>query len=350
MKSLTKLSAEELRRFAGRCLAKLGVPEEEAALIAETMVEADARGIHSHGLMRLPVYAQRIRKGYIFREVRIVVEAETNTTLLLDGCFSAGQVAGTRAMELAIEKAESQGLGAVAIKNSNHFGIAARYALLASRRDLVGIAMSNTTPLVPPAGGAEKTIGNNPIAIAVPSNNEYPFVLDMALSSVALGKILFARSKGASIPDTWGVDKSGAPTTDPSEVLEGGFITPAAGPKGFGLALIVEALTGILADGAFAKEIPSMYDLTQRQSVSHFMLAIDPARFIPINVFRERMSLLSAYVKEAKKAEGVDEIFLPGEMEFSLERERLKSGIPVEESVLKELKELALALEVPLSE
>ncbi len=348
---VTTVTPDQLKDFATECFAKVGVPQDEAVLVSTTLVEADARGIHSHGVMRLPIYVKRLRKGLVRPVAEVTLERETETTALLDGNYSIGQVVATRAMNLAIEKARRQGLGAVVIKSSGHFGIAARYALLACQRNMIGIAMSNTTPIMPAVGGAEKTIGNNPLAIAVPSNNQYPFVLDMALSSVALGKVLFAHAKGNSIPDDWGVDKNGVPTTDPSEVLEGGFVTPMAGPKGFGLALVIEALTSVLAGGPFAKMVPSMYDLTRQQALSHFMLVIDVSHFIPVDLFKERMSLLSTQVKESEKTKGVEQIFLPGEIEWSLQAEQIKArSIPIEENTFRELKELASSLQVSFPE
>jgi LDH2 family malate/lactate/ureidoglycolate dehydrogenase len=311
------------------------------------MIEADARGIHSHGLMRLPIYIQRIERGLIIPASNVVVVRENGATATLDANFSAGQVAAAQAMDLAIAKAEQYGIGAVSVRNSNHFGIAARYALTASRRNMAGIVMSNTAPLMPPTGGAEKILGNNPLAISVPTGNTYPLLLDMALSNAALGKILFAQTKGASIPEGWGADRQGKPTTDPAEVLNGGFILPVGGPKGFGLALMIELLTGVLADSQFSKMIPSMYDLTQKQSIAHFMLVINVAHFIDIDRFKQLAGLLSSYVKQAVKAEGVSELYLPGEIEFAAEEKRRQTGIPMEEQVLEQLRQLAESLQVP---
>lgn len=341
------LSVTKLTEFSQTCLEKAGVPQHEARIITETMIEADARGIHSHGLMRLPIYVQRIQKGFIRSVSQVIVEQDSKATAVLDGNFSAGQVVATRAMEIAMGKAAEYGVGAVTAKNSNHFGIAAHYALMAVEQDMIGIVMSNTAPLMPPIGGAEKVLGNNPLAIAAPTPNQYPLLLDMALSNVALGKIIFAQTKGTPIPEGWGVDKDGNATTDPSAVLNGGFILPVGGPKGFGLALMIELLTGVLSGGAFSKMIPSMYDLTQKQSISHFMLAINISSFMDINRFREMASTLSSYVKEAVRASDVTELYLPGEIEFNLEEERKQSGIPMSQSVLADLNRLAATLQVP---
>jgi len=340
------IQATTLADFSNRCLMKAGVPEQEAVLITNTMIEADARGIHSHGLMRLPIYVQRIQKGLIRNIANVTVERDSRSTAVLDGHYSAGQVVGTQAMDLAIAKAAEYGVGIVAARNSNHFGIAAHYALKAASKNMIGIVMSNTAPLMPPIGGAEKILGNNPLAIAAPTNRKFPLLLDMALSNVALGKIIFAQTKGVPIPEGWGVDKDGKATTDPSAVLNGGFISPVGGPKGFGLALMIELLTGVLSGGEFSKMIPSMYDLTQKQSISHFMLAIDIAAFMDVDRFKEMSSLLSAYVKDAVKAPGIEELYLPGEIEFSIEEKRLAAGIPVADNVIEELNKLAASLEV----
>lgn len=340
------IQATQLAEFSNRCLVKIGVPQDQAEIITNTMIEADARGIHSHGLMRLPIYVQRIQKEFIRSVAHTSVVQDHRAIAVLDGDYSAGQVVATQAMEMAIEKAAEYGIGAVTVKNSNHFGIAAHYALMASKKNMIGIVMSNTAPLMPPVGGAEKVLGNNPLAIAAPANNKYPLLLDMALSNVALGKILYAKTKGISIPEGWGVDKNGNSTTDPSAVLNGGFILPTGGPKGFGLALMVEMLTGVLSGGEFSKMIPSMYDLTQKQSIGHFMLAINISSFMDVDRFKTMASILSSYIKDAVKASGVEELYLPGEIEFNNEQKRMESGIPVSDNVLDELHQLAETLQV----
>jgi len=341
------IPASVLTEFSNQCLAKAGVPPDEAVLITRTLLEADARGIPSHGLMRLPLYVSRIRKGLNRAASRIETVGDHASTALLDAHYSAGQIAAARAMDLAIAKAGEHGVGAVAVRNSNHFGIAAHYALKAAEKGMIGLAASNTTPLMPPTGGAEKILGNNPLAIAAPSANPFPLLLDMALSNAALGKILHAKMTGAPIPEGWGTDKSGKPTTDPVAVLDGGFMLPVGGAKGFGLAFMIELLTGVLGGVQFSRMIPSMYDLTQRQSIAHFLLVIDVARFIEIRRFKALAAQLSAYVKNAARAEGVEELYLPGEIEFQKEKERMASGIPIDDKVLGELRELAESLEVP---
>lgn len=340
-----------LNEFSNNVLMKAGVPSLEADIITRTMIEADSRGIHSHGLMRLPIYIERMQKGFIRKESKITVEKENKGTAVIDGHFSAGQVVATKAMDMTIEKANEYGIAAVSVKNSNHFGIAAHYALKAAENDMIAIVMSNTAPLMPPTGGAEKVLGNNPLAIAAPSSGNNPVLLDMALSNVALGKVLFAKNNGVEIPEGWGTDKNGIPTTDPASVLDGGFILPVGGPKGFGLALMVELLTGVLSGGDFSKMIPSMYDTTKKQSISHLMITINISSFMDVRLFKDLSETLGSYVKNALKAPGVSQLYLPGEIEFGVEEKRLKSGIPLSDGVLEDLAKLANTMNVaPLTE
>lgn len=342
------VDSRKVSEFSKKCFTKLGMSTSDAETVTETMLEADYRGIHSHGFMRLPIYVKRIKAGFINVNSEIITEKETRVMALMDGNFAAGQVVGVKAMKKAIELAKNEGVGITVVKNSNHFGIAAHYALMAAKQNMLGIVMSNVEPLMAAIGGAEKIIGNNPIAIASPSADGHPVVLDMALSNVPLGKILFAQTKGEAIPEGWGVDKNGEVTTDPNDVTDGGFLYPVGGPKGFGLAIFVEILTGILSGGQFSKSIPSMYDLEKKQSISHFMFAIDVSMFMSPEEFGDRMSTLASFVKDSKRAKGVDKLYLPGEIEFDREDKHKSIGVPMEESVLNNLYDLSEELEIPV--
>ncbi|WP_102264454.1 Ldh family oxidoreductase [Mesobacillus jeotgali] len=340
------ISPDKIRHFSNQLLMKVDVPQEEAEIITEVLLEADLREIHSHGFLRLPIYIERIQKGMITNKVDINVEQENPVLALLDGNYGAGQVVAYKAMEKSIEKAEESGIGLVAVKNSNHFGITAYYSLMAAKKDKIGIVISNVSPLMPAIGGAEKVIGNNPISIAAPSTEGDPIVLDMALSNTAFGKVLFAKEKNQSIPEDWGVDAKGLPTTDPDDVINGGFLSPVGGPKGFGLALMAEILTGVLSGGHFSKMIPSMYDLNQKQSISHFMLTIDIKQLVPLEIYYSGIKQLVSYIKNSKKAAGTDQIYLPGEIEFLKEKKNLEAGVPMEEQTFHNLNELAKNLGV----
>jgi len=339
------VDAVKLLDLSNKCLMQVGVPKDEASVISEVMLEADMREIHSHGFMRLPVYIERIQKGLIRSQSKITTENDSANMTLLDGHFSAGQVVASRSMEIAIEKAKNTGIGLAVVRNSNHFGIGSYYSMMAADAGMIGIVISNVAPLMPPVGGAEKVIGNNPISIAVPNDPE-PTVLDMALSSTAFGKILYAQENGQKIPEGWGLNSQGCPTTEPGEVINGGFLSPVGGPKGFGLALMAEMLTGVLSGGDFSKMIPSMYDLTKKQSISHFMLSIDINKIIPIEKFKASSSILSNFIKEAERSTETDNIYMPGEIEFLKSKANKKRGVPVEDNILNKLTELSKNLKV----
>ncbi|WP_174732383.1 Ldh family oxidoreductase [Mesobacillus harenae] len=340
------INLEEMRRFSNECFLALDVPKEEAEIITEVLLEADLREIHSHGFLRLPIYAERIQKGLISNKADISIEKENPALALIDGNYGAGQVVAHKAMEKSIEMAEQSGIGLVAVKNSNHFGITAYYSLMAAKQDKIGIVISNVSPLMPAIGGAEKVIGNNPISIAAPSGEGDPIVLDMALSNTALGKVLFAKEKNQPIPKGWGVDSEGVSTTNPDDVLNGGFLSPVGGPKGFGLALMAEILTGVLSGGHFSKMIPSMYDVKQKQSISHFMLTIDIKQLIPLELYYSSVKQLVSYIKDSKKAAGTEQIYLPGEIEFLKEKRNKETGISIEEQTFRKLNELSKQLNI----
>lgn len=335
------IESKKIKEFSNQCFTSLGMPEEEAKMITEALLEADLREIHSHGFMRLPIYVERMRKGLIETKAKISYEMDSPSMALMDAGYSSGQVAGYYAMEKAIEKAENAGVGIVAVKNSNHFGITAYYSLMAAKKDMIGIVLSNVAPLMPAIGGAEKVIGNNPLSIAAPTGTEFPIVADMAMSNTSFGKVLYAKEKRENIPLGWGVDAKGLPTSNPDEVINGGFLSPVGGPKGFGLALMIEILTGILSGGAFSKMIPSMYDVNQKQSISHFMMAIDIKKLIPLDLYYQNINQLVSYIKDSKKAEGVSEIYLPGEIEFLKEKRNKENGIHMEEDTFASLTRLA---------
>lgn len=339
------INHNKIKSFSNACFMKLGMPVEEADIISQVMLEADLRGIHSHGFLRLPIYVERIEKGLIRNKANITYESNGGSSLVVDGNYSAGQVVGKYAMEKAIERSEEHGVGLVAVRNSNHFGITAFYSLLAAQSEKIGLVISNVAPLMPAVGGKDKIIGNNPISIAAPANGK-PIVLDMALSNTSFGKIIYHNEQGMEIPVDWGVDKEGRATTDPEKILNGGLLTAVGGPKGFGLAVMAEILTGVLSGGNFSKQIPSMYDTERKQSISHFMLAIDIKQLLPLGTYYANIDKLTGYIKGSSKAERVEEIFMPGEIEFAREEDNRHKGVPIGESLLDQLNSLAVELEI----
>jgi LDH2 family malate/lactate/ureidoglycolate dehydrogenase len=244
----------------------------------------------------------------------------------------------------AIERAGRYGIGLVSVRNAHHFGAASRWAMQAAQAGCLGIAMSNTTPLMPAPGGAERIVGNNPLAIAVPTEAGPEIVLDMALSAVALGKIRLAASAGRPIPDSWATDQSGVPTTDAESAVLG-MLLPAAGHKGFGLALMIDVLTGVLSGGGWGDQVRPLYREPDRPNdCAHLFLAIDPELLGGIDGFRQRSSALAAKVRGSATAPGVERLFLPGEIEADRAAQQRRNGVLIERSGLDGLLQAARAV------
>ncbi|MFE4196994.1 Ldh family oxidoreductase [Paenarthrobacter sp. NPDC056912] len=312
-----------------------GVAPVDARIVAANLVESEARGVPSHGLMLLPMYLDRLRDGSVIATGRGEVVSDQGAVSVLDAGHRLGQVTGVWAMELAIGKARSFGLGAVAVRNAFHFGGAFSYAVQAANQGMIGIAAANTRPLMPAPGGAKAVVGNNPLAFAVPQSGGSPIVLDMALSEAALGKIRLAAAEGREIPPTWASDVFGVPTTDPSAALAG-LLLPMGGPKGYGLALIVDLLTGALSGGGFGQGVRGLYaDTAVPNNAAHFFLALDPSRFSV--GFDERAKELASEIKASPTAPGVDCVFLPGEIEDQRAQAARTNGIRLEATVFHTL-------------
>jgi LDH2 family malate/lactate/ureidoglycolate dehydrogenase len=337
-----KVNLEALRQFCVSLFVKLGVEEEAAGIIADGLLEADLRGVSSHGLLRLPIYVKRMELGLINNRAAPFIVSETGATAVMDGDHGMGQYVAFRAMDLAVSKAGKAGIGAVGVRNSTHFGVSARYALQAAEKGQIGIVLSNTTPLMAATGGAKRLIGNNPLCIAVPARGRAPIVLDMACSNVAIGRIQLAAREGREIPLGWGLDKEGLPTTNPLAVLDMGLLEPAAGYKGYGLALLIDILAGVLTGSGFGEEVTPLYfDFVNRQMTGHFMIALDIGSFIDRDLFFSRLGRLTEAVKNSPRAPGVDEILLPGEIEERKRLRHLEEGLSLPGVFIEDLSALA---------
>jgi LDH2 family malate/lactate/ureidoglycolate dehydrogenase len=254
-----------------------------------------------------------------------------------------GQVCAAKAMNLAIEKAKRFGVAVVGVKNSNHFGTAAYYGIMATERLMIGFSITNASPRIAPWGGKEPLLGNNPLSFAFPTDRGYPIVLDMSNSVVAAGKIRAAALKGEQIPEGWATDIDGNPTQNPNEALKGLFL-PIGGHKGYGLILVVDILSGILTGSGFANMIRRIDDTDNTQHVGHLLGAIDIGHFIPVQEFLDRIGTLIDLVKNSARAKATDEVFLPGEREYRTSQERSKDGIPLQKKVVESLNLMALQL------
>lgn len=312
MAAQSTVSASELTAFATALLARAGGPTAHAHVVAKALVDADVEGLPSHGLMLLPMYLDRMMSGSVVPGARGRIVSDTGAQIVIDGENGFGQVVGGRATDLAIERALRHGLAAVAVRDTFHFGAAGRFAETMALRGCVGIVMANTRPLLPAPGGIERVVGNNPIAIAVPTQ-QHPIVLDLALSAGAMGKIRLAESKGEKIPEGWALNAEGLPTVDPAEAIKG-ILLPAAGPKGFGLALLIDLLVGGLSSGAIGDAVQPLYgDASKPYGCANLFLAIKIEGFRPLADFAAAASSFADKIRASRLAPGAVEVRLPGD-------------------------------------
>lgn len=308
------VAPERLRATVRDILVAQGCEDAVAATVAWGLVDADLHGVASHGVSRLGIYLERLQSGAVVGVDAVEVVQEWPTGAIIDAGHSFGAWSASRATELCIAKARASGMATVVTRSADHFGRAGAFSERMADAGMVAIVAANTAPLMPAVGGAEAVIGNNPISIAAPGRSAVP-VADMALSAVALGKIIEADRAGADIPPTWATDALGAPTTDPA-AARAGLLLPAAGPKGFGLAFFIEVLTGILSGGAIGAEVRSLYkDRERPNDCSHAFIAIDASRFGGAEPVEDRVDRFAAQIRASERAPGVDAILAPGDLE-----------------------------------
>ena len=340
--SVVVVKAERLRAFVARLLRALGLPETDAESVAEVLVEADLRGVESHGTTRVAGYVSMLRSGLLNPAPKVTVLKDVPSLAMLDGDGGFGILVAKRAMAMAIDKARAVGIACATARNMTHTALVGFYPMMAARAGLIGLALNNGPAIVPPFGGTTPTYATNPIAVAVPAGGEEPIVLDMATTMAAGGKLRLAAKKGQPIPPLWALDRHGRPTIDPEEALLHGFLQWAGGYKGFGIATVVEVLGGVLSGGVFGTDVPPMKVFGKDPLVaSGFYMAIDPARFMPLDEFRNRVDRLIGQIKSSARAAGVEEVHVAGEIESRRRAERLRSGIPLGEVVYRELAALA---------
>jgi L-2-hydroxycarboxylate dehydrogenase (NAD+) len=354
--SYARYSLASLRQLAIDALLKLGVPSEHAEVFADGLIIADARGIESHGVARLNAYVLLLEHGLMDGKAEPTIVNEAPGTALVDANNGLGHVASKFSMQLAISKARQTGMGWVTVRNSNHYGIAGYYAAMALEHNLVGFCATNSGPVVAPLGGRTKQLGTNPIAVAAPADQEEAFLLDMATSAVAGGKLQIAAWEDKPVPRGWGLDADGHDTTDPNAVLApGGAMLPLgsflelAGYKGYGLAMAIEILTGVLGGGQrFGPDVMNLsLAIPDRPcGVSHFFAALDIGRFIPLSEFKARMDHLIRVIRDSPRAPGFERIFIAGEKEKLAERDHRANGVPLHPSVVESLRDVAQRLGV----
>ena len=336
MEKMIRISGETLFDIMYMLLGAAGLAPEHCRQVAENLLQADLRGVNTHGIMRLSLYLKRIAAGAVnVRPVMKVLE-ERKAVAVLDGDFSLGQISGRLAMEMAIKKAADYGVGMVSVIHSQHIGAGAYYVTMAKEQDMIGIALTNTPALMAPWGGKQAMVGNNPYAVCIPAGEEYPVLLDMAFSQVALGKIMLALAKGEKIPEGWAQDKAGKPTEDPQSAMDG-LLLPAGGYKGYGQAVIVDLLAGLLPGAAFSAGVVSMAkEPGTPQNSGQMYIAVDISAFRCLEAFKRDMDEYIRAMRNSPKADGVADIFLPGEQSWRRMEESLREGICFPQTVLTE--------------
>jgi LDH2 family malate/lactate/ureidoglycolate dehydrogenase len=354
--------ADALRGFCTGVFIALGVAKRHAEITADVLVAADLRGVDSHGVARLKRYVDGIRNGMMRPDAEPRIVHETPTTATIDADAGLGQPSSHWAMEMAMEKAEKLGAGFAAVRNSNHYGIAGYYAMMALEKDMIGICTTNADVLVVPTFGRNSMFGTNPIAVAAPALKEWPFVLDMATSVVPRGKLEVYNRLGKPLPEGWATDEVGRGTNDPAIVLKnfsglaGGGLLPLGGEgelhsghKGYGLALLVDIISAVLPGAAYADLVyPKTADGKPLPSkIGHFFGALRVDAFRPAAEFKADMDDLITRLKDSPKAEGAERIYIHGEKEFETQEKRQAQGIPLHPTVLKTLRGIGDELRIP---
>lgn len=326
--------------FATAVYRAHGLAADDALLCADTLVQADLWGHGSHGVLRLPWYCARLRTGAC--NPRAVPQAlvDAGALAVLDGQAGMGQVLTAHAMDEAVRRARAHGIGAVGLRNSGHFGTAMYFTRRAAEAGCVAFLSTNASPAMAPWGGREKRVGTNPWSWAAPVGNAAPMVLDIANTGVARGKIYLAKQKGLPIPEGWALDADGAPTTDPAAAIAG-IILPMAGHKGYGIAVMMDVISGVLTGSAFGRGVVGPYEADKPSGAGQMMIALDIAAFMPLAEFHARMADLVAELKATPLAQGAEEIFYPGELEARSEVRQRRDGLFLPPDTIADLEKLA---------
>ena len=320
-------------------MVRAGLCAEDAGIVAESLIFADLRGVGSHGIVRLATYLDRIGNGIANGKPDMKFVSARGAVCLLDADNGLGQLAGHMAMKKAVSLAKELGIGMVAVRNSNHFGTASYFSMMAQEEGMIGVVMSNASPAIAPFGTATPLLGTNPLSIAIPAKNRVPIILDMAMSTVARGKIRLSALKNEQIPLDWGLDEDGQATSDPKKALKGSLI-PIGGVKGSALALIVDILCGVLTDTCLTGGVKNITDMSGPANTGHAFIAINISDFIDYDLFIDNVDAVIGIIKNLKP-KGDNQIFTAGEIEHNLAETKKAEGIPLDENVVEILNKCA---------
>ncbi len=337
------IAAIDLKNFCLSLLKGAGVPSKDAEITADVLVDTSLDGIDTHGISRLPVYLTRLQSGRINPRPNIKFTRIAYSVFLLDGNNGLGQLVSVRAMEKAIETAIEAGCGVVSARHSNHFGAATYYCKMAANAGMIGIALTNSPPGIPPWGGRKPYLGTNPISFGFPRDGQ-PIIVDMSSSNVARGNIILAAKENRPIPEGWAIDADGNSTTDAQKALKGAVL-PVGGAKGYAMALAVEILSGVVSGAAYGNHVGWIYDDSQKPvNIGHFFMAMNIEPFMPKDEYLNRVEHMIAEIKSVPGAKGYDHILIPGERKNIKTSQRLKEGIPIDAVLLNELNDIAAVL------
>ncbi|WP_200416596.1 Ldh family oxidoreductase [Virgibacillus salexigens] len=331
---------DQLIHYVENIFKTVGLSSKDSHTVADSLVAANLRGVDSHGVTRVPIYVKRLKGGAVNPRPNIKVIQDNNSTLLVDGDDGMGQVIGQKTIEIGIEKAKKNGGVHIGVTRSSHFGAGAYFVKQGVEEDMITFAMSNAPSTMAPWGGVRPYFGTNPYTFAIPTGKKEPIILDMATSVVARGKIIMAAQNGTDIPTGWAIDNKGQPTTDSNSALKG-TVLPFGGPKGYGIAMMIDIMSGVLTGAGFGPHIKNIYgDFDKPQNVGHFFQLIDINTFMPAKLFKRRINQMIDEIKLSPAVEGIDEIFIPGEIEHKMEQTKRKNGIDLSKEVYDDIKKV----------
>lgn len=338
----------ELLALVTQVFSRCGMQVDDAHLLADSLVAADLRGVHSHGVLRVPEYVKKLTVGGVDPSGQPTVVRDNGACLVVDAGNSMGQIGANFAIQLAIERAASTGISAVAIRGSNHCGALAYFSMQAVARDMIGLVTTNALPTMAPWGGAERLLGIDPLSIAVPAGEERPIVYDAAFSASAHGKLRVYQQKGLMLPEGWALDRDGRPTTDPSLAING-LLLPIGGFKGAGMAMIMGILSSMLSGASYGTELGDMESGPVPGQDGHFLAAIRVAAFEDVERFKRRVDGAIREIRGSRLAPGFERVYAPGEMEFLTEQAYRRDGIPLPSVTLADLEQAARGLGIETS-
>ena len=328
-----RIAPAELRSVVASIFQACAMDGADAALLAKALVGADQRGIHSHGTLRVGEYVEKLTTGGVDPRGRPSLASDKGAALVVDAGNAMGQIAADFAMRAAIERARTTHIAVAAVRNSNHCGAMDHWAAMPLAHDMIGVAMTNALPTMAPWGGVEKIVGINPLAVAFPSANEPPILLDIAFGATAHGKIRVYHQKGHDIPEGWAFDENGEPTTDAAAALKG-LIQPIGGHKGVGLGIVIGMLSTLLSGASYGTELGNMVDGPRPGHDGHLFIAINVAGFQPVDLFKQRVDAISRQIQESRRRDGVKQLYPPGMLEAEFCERYEAEGIPLNEETI----------------